>query len=156
MNATRGRAAFARASTASLIGEPPYRIRSSEPKSRKRTAGWSAIIWIMVGTSVVSVTFCCSIASNTASGVNALMTTLVPPLRNREYIPAPFAIWNMGAACRLAGLGGGEQHRTGGVVLVPKARVGQCGPCDGFTLVEAGEGRVYQILRRHHGVLVQG
>ena len=38
---------------------------------------------------------------------------------------------------RLVGLGGGEQRRTGGVVLVPKARVRHRGPCDGFTLVEA-------------------
>src|SRR5712671_3307399 len=68
MNATRGRAALARSSTASLIGEPPYSICSSELRSRKRTAGWSATIWIMVGTRVVSVTFCCSIASNTVSG----------------------------------------------------------------------------------------
>ena len=36
----------------------------------------------------------------TPSGVNAGMITFEPPLSSSEYIAAPLARWNIGAACR--------------------------------------------------------
>ena len=54
----------------------------------------------MVGTSSTSVTFSSWMAFSTASGVKARIIRFDPPESSSETIAAPFARWNIGAACR--------------------------------------------------------
>ena len=62
-------------------------------------AGWSTSIWIIVGTSRI-----CSPGSArqpaSCLGAEGADHHIVPPLSISEYIAAPFARWNIGAACR--------------------------------------------------------
>ena len=57
-------------------------------------------IWIIVGTSNVWLTWKRSIACTTASGEKALMIAFVPTFSSMQYMPQPFARWNIGAAWR--------------------------------------------------------
>ena len=69
----------ARYSPASEIREAPYMTCQSPPRSWSGVSGWSAIIWILVGTSSASVTPWAVIARQTATGSNDGTITWVDP-----------------------------------------------------------------------------
>jgi hypothetical protein len=67
-------------------------------RSWSPTAGWSASIWIIVGTSRALVTPCSWMAASTEVGSNIGTTTCVPPTIDWAAHAARSARWNMGAA----------------------------------------------------------
>ena len=60
---------------------------------------------IIVGTITVIVTWCCSIASITATGSNSGTITDVPPIAGTPRMPPIDAAWNIGVWCRYTSSG---------------------------------------------------
>ena len=75
-------------------------MRRKEDMSTSPVSGESTSIWIMVGTSRVSVTWCSAIAVATPTGVNIGTMTWVDPLSIATDQAARSARWNIGAQCR--------------------------------------------------------